>query len=261
MFADRTGGAVLIEANTIYRKKGRHLLATNFRLSSASPGSSPCRRFRIADRMLRESSAVSVDLFRRILAAVHMENSTPTQYSAIFDLKRQRIHLYHYHNFESVVTIDVPAELAKGWHAVDLASLFAPTFAALNYVGPLKEPVTGVILAAIADDGIEGAASKYQFMRDFEDDRYDSGPSPVNVAGLELMWAGKTTAAVKWLEFAVETFPEEQDSLLCLGDAYAASGDRQSARRCYEELEKLRTAPWCRVAEARLAELDDSAKE
>ncbi|UCC29463.1 MAG: hypothetical protein JSU86_14820, partial [Phycisphaerales bacterium] len=219
MFADRTGDAVLIDANNVYRKKGRYLLATNFRRSDRLSESYPCQRFHIADRMLRESSTISLDLFRKILAATHMEGATPTQYSAIFDLKKRQIHLYHFHNFESVVTIDVQAELTKGWSAVDVASLFPATYASGTYVSSVKKPVTGVVLKAITNDGIESAIKKCEFLREFDSEHYDASPSPVIVAGLELMWAGKRTEAIRWLKYAAEIFPDEPDSHLCLGEA------------------------------------------
>lgn len=258
MFADQSGDAVLIDADNVYRKRERHLLATNFRLSGTKPQSYPCQRFQIADRMLRESSTVSVGLFRKILASVHMEGPTPTQYSTIFDLKRRQIHLYNFHNFETVVTIDVRAELAKGWHAVDLASLFAPTFTASTYHSPVKKPVTSVLLETIAETGIEKAIQKFEFLREFETDHYDVRPSPVLVVGLELMWAGKPADAIKWLRFAVDTFPKEPDCYMCLGDAHLAAGDRDSARGCYEQARAI--GPNI-VAEARLAELSKGTSD
>jgi hypothetical protein len=252
MFADQSGDAVLIDANNVYRKRGGYLLATNFRLSDGKADSYPCQRFQIADRALRERSMVSIDLFRKILANVHMEGPTPTQYSAIFDLKQRRIHLYHFHNYENVVTIDVRAELAKGWHAIDLASLFAPTFAAATYVSPTREPVTGALLETIAEKGVEDAIQKYEFISDFEADRYDVGTSPMNVVGLELMWSGKVNEAIQWLRFATKTFPKEPDGHLCLGGAYLAAGDRDSARKCFE---RAGTLGMEFVAKARLATL------
>lgn len=253
MFADRTGDAVIIEGNNVYRKNGRYLLATNFRRSDKTSESYPCQRFRIADRMLRESSTISVDMFRKILAATHMEGATPTQYSAIFDLKERQIHLYHFHNFEKVVTIDVQGELTKGWSAVDLASLFPATYASGTYVSPLKKPVTGVILKTIADDGIEKAIKKYEFLREFDSEHYDASPSPVIVAGLELMWAGKRAAGIRWLEYAAEIFPDELDSHFCLGEAYLTCGDRENARRCFERAHEINPNV---ITKARLAELD-----
>lgn len=84
------------------------------------------------------------------------------------------------------------------------------------------------------------------------------GNSPVNVVGLELMWAGKLADAVRWLRFAVETYPEEADSHMCLAGAYLASGDRQNARRWYEQAHKISPNG---TAKARLAELDAGSND
>jgi hypothetical protein len=77
---------------------------------------------------------ISVELFRRILAATHAEGANPTLYSNIYDLKRRVMYLYNFHNFENVVTIDLAAELEKGKRALDLPSLFPRTFDAEVFV-------------------------------------------------------------------------------------------------------------------------------
>jgi hypothetical protein len=42
----------------------------------------------------------------------------------VYDLVNGRIHLYHFHDFENVVVLDVAEELAKGPHTLENASLF-----------------------------------------------------------------------------------------------------------------------------------------
>jgi tetratricopeptide (TPR) repeat protein len=184
-----------------------------------------------------------------------MEGATPTQYSTVFDLKNRQVHLYHFHNFEQVVTIDISAELLEGWHAVDLASLFPLTYASATYVSPLREPVTGVLLKTIADAGVENAIKKCEFLREFDAEHYDARPSPVLVAGLELMWAGKKATAIQWLRYAAELFPGEADAHTCLGEAYLTSGDRKNARLCFERAHQI--SPNI-VTKARLAKLNDN---
>ena len=48
-----------------------------------------------------------------------------TQYSNVYDLKKGLVFLYHFHNFEEVVCIDLKKELEKGAHEIDLPSLFS----------------------------------------------------------------------------------------------------------------------------------------
>lgn len=55
-----------------------------------APEEDTCERSQIAAAMLEDSEGISIDLFRRILAAVHQEVPAPTLYSNIYDLKRRQ---------------------------------------------------------------------------------------------------------------------------------------------------------------------------
>ena len=134
LFADRHGDAVAIEPAAAVRKKGWFFVQTNFYQSRTPPGTETCQRFKIATRMLEDSrGAISIDLFRRILAATHQEGNSPTQYSNIYDLTARVMYLYHFHNFENVVRIDLKEELRKGPHKLEIPSLFPRTHAAEAY--------------------------------------------------------------------------------------------------------------------------------
>jgi Domain of unknown function (DUF3471) len=133
MFADASGGSVIIEPAAILRKTGRYQVQTNFHQSLSKP-EYVCDRFEIATKMLNQAGdRISLGLFRRILAATHEEQTYPTVYSNIYDLKRRVMYLYHFHNFENAVRIDLRAELRKGVHAVSLPSLFPVTHSSAEY--------------------------------------------------------------------------------------------------------------------------------
>jgi hypothetical protein len=142
LFADRNGDAVAIEPEAAVRKKDWFFVQTNFYQSRTPPGKETCPRFKIATRMLEESrGAISVDLFRGILAATHQEGNAPTQYSNIYDLGARVMYLYHFHNFENVVHIDLAKELRKGRHKLEIPALLPPTHVAAVYArGYEKEP-------------------------------------------------------------------------------------------------------------------------
>jgi hypothetical protein len=134
MFADASGGSVIIEPTAILRKQGRFQVQTNFHQSLSVPEYT-CGRFRIASTMLKEAGErISTALFRRILAATHEEHTYPTVYSNVYDLKRRVMYLYHFHNYENVVKIDLRAELKGGEHAVSIRSLFPETNASSGYL-------------------------------------------------------------------------------------------------------------------------------
>jgi hypothetical protein len=123
----------------------------------------------------RAGDKVSVEVCRRILASVHQEGNAPTLYSNVYDLKRRLMHLYHFHNYENVVTIDLAAELAKGRRVVDMASLFPRTIAAERYTRSRMqeirkaEPTAVKVDPKILDDytGVyEVAGTKLAVLRD-----------------------------------------------------------------------------------------------
>ena len=132
MFGDRTGASVIIEADAIIPMRGPYQVVTNFRQSAHPDGAGyECERFRIANAMLEKQPRVGVDELRRLLAATHSEGQDPTVYSYIADLVHGVVYLYHFHDFENVVVLDVRKELAKGAHVYDLPKLFpGPTRAA-----------------------------------------------------------------------------------------------------------------------------------
>jgi len=134
MFGDRTGASAIIEGDAVLPIRGRYQVVTNFRQSEHPGGEGyECHRFRVANAMLAAQPEVGVDELRRVLAATHSEGQDPTVYSYIADLVRGVVYLYHFHNFENVVVLDVAKELAKGAHVYDLPEMFPKTVAAMTF--------------------------------------------------------------------------------------------------------------------------------
>jgi len=124
--ADKYGDAAIIEGDDIVRKTGDFQVVTNFLQCHPELGWYPCWRYNLAVSMLGNMTELTVDYFRDILDAVHLEGSNPTRYSNIYDLKQGVIHVYDLHNYEKVVDIDLESELAKGERVIYLHSLFEP---------------------------------------------------------------------------------------------------------------------------------------
>jgi hypothetical protein len=123
-FGDKTGDGVVFEGNAVVRKTGPYLLATNFRQSEVPPKLAGCGRYDGASKLLDGMKDVTVDACRRILATTHQEGEYPTVYSNVYDLANGKIHLYHFHDFDQPVVVDVATEIAKGAHTVELDTLF-----------------------------------------------------------------------------------------------------------------------------------------
>ncbi len=136
--ADEHGDSAIIERDNVIRKKGRYQVCTNFYQSKTKKEDINCGRYKIAVEMLENADEVSADLGKRVLAATHNEGAYPTLYSNVYDLKRRIVYLYHFHNFQNEVLIDLKAELARGAHRIDLPDLFPKTFVAENFKNSSK---------------------------------------------------------------------------------------------------------------------------
>ncbi len=134
MFGDRSGASVLIEGDAIIPMEGRHQIITNFRQSEHPSGKGyECPRYQIASSMLNDRTEASLREFRRILAATYSEGEDVTLYSYIADLTHGLVYLYHFHNYENAVVLDIRKELAKGRHVYNLPELFPRTNAAASF--------------------------------------------------------------------------------------------------------------------------------
>lgn len=135
MFADRTGDSVIIEGDAMIRKTGWFQVSTNFHQSEHPDGTDaygegePCVRFQIASEMLRNVRRLNLDEVRRVLASVHVEGRAKTLYSNIYDLREGLVYLYHFHDFQNEVVVDLKGELEKGPRVVALPTLFPRNFA------------------------------------------------------------------------------------------------------------------------------------
>ena len=108
----------------VVRPGGDFQVATNFPLSTTRREKITCKRYEAATKMLAESPAISVDLFRSILQAAHQEGPFRTFYSTICDLKQGVVYLYQNGQFDHVVKLRLADELSKGKHELKLSACF-----------------------------------------------------------------------------------------------------------------------------------------
>jgi len=137
ILADATGDAVVISAGTdgelAFTRKQQgdgYLVSTNFnRANPENAYSYPCWRYDRAVEMLdkiEDENDLTVDYFKSILDDVHGEGaSNNTLYSNIFDLRNGIIYLYHWHQFDEVVTLDVAEQIAGGPLCIRISDLFS----------------------------------------------------------------------------------------------------------------------------------------
>jgi len=122
--ADKSGNAAIIERDTIIMIKDNWLAATNFRLSEVRSGQYPCDRYNTMQTMLDTMHSETVKEISNILNRVSVKGRGPTIYSNVCDLKTKEIYLYHFHNFDKLVKLNLDEELRKGKHTLRIEELF-----------------------------------------------------------------------------------------------------------------------------------------
>lgn len=134
-FADATGDSVVVSAGSdqrlaFTRKNGSsYLISTNFNLANSANGYYPCDRYNTAKMMLDDiegNEKLSIEDFRDILDAVHIEGQYATKYSNIFNLKTLEVYLYQNHDFSQYIRLNLTEELLKGAREYKINELFEP---------------------------------------------------------------------------------------------------------------------------------------
>ena len=124
LWVDHTGASVIIEGDDIVPKQGTYQVVTNFIQTHPELGGYPCWRYNTAVTMLNTMNNLTVDYFTTICNATHQTGTYPSIYSTVYDLNQQLLYLYYFYQYDTVVTIDLAAELAQGAHTYFLADLF-----------------------------------------------------------------------------------------------------------------------------------------
>ena len=160
-FGDASGESAIVEAGTVIRQRGGYQVATNFPQSIIPPEECTCWRYRTAVGMLENMDEPSVESMRDVLDAIHLEGPSQTLYSNVYDLKNKLVYLYHFHNYEDVVVLDLEKELAQGYHAYDLPALFPPNQAAEVWASPKIREYDGLVESRLVADPAPAVLQAY----------------------------------------------------------------------------------------------------
>lgn len=140
--ADKSGDAAIIEGDDILRIQDDYQICTNFLQSNPSLGNYPCWRYDTLDQALSNTTKINNSIAESLLRTVQLY----AQYSWIFNPNKLNLQLYHFHDFNNVLTINLTQEFNQPAHSYFLPSLFEPE----NNTPPKKPqtptgPVTGTI--------------------------------------------------------------------------------------------------------------------
>lgn len=238
MVVDRSGDSAIIEGDVIQRKKGKFQVCTNFYLSQIKEGDDiPCDRYKIATNLLSKDE-LTVDAFRNILAAVHQEGvQGGTLYSNIYDVNHGLVYLYHFHNYENVVVINLEDELRKGKHTIDIPPLFPDTYAAIQFDKRRLLPASDVLYKTIEKSGVESGIKEFHRMKkDFRKFySYDFSEREINRLGYILLREDKIEDAIEVFKLNVAEHPQAWNVYDSLGEAYIKQGNTELAVKNYQK--------------------------
>jgi tetratricopeptide (TPR) repeat protein len=242
VIADALGNSIVVEwtdgADRIIRRTGFYQLSTNILQSSIVPGKVSDDRYNIAERVILNKNEVSLAAMRAVLSATHKEWSYPTIYSYICDLKKLRVYVYNFHDFEEAYEFDLTEELKKGKRSFDIPALFGvKTFAAVSHENYATKLGIGELRQKIETGGLEGAIRWYDEVKDKHEKiyKYSFFEGLIQQLGLDLLNENKNGEALAVFKFNAHAHPESADVWEQLGDAFMKTGDRQQARENYEK--------------------------
>ena len=161
LIADATGNSVIIHVGVQVIKNGNYQINTNFDIANLTTGNYACKRYDISDKLLSSAKSVSVPMLKNLLNLTHQEGELSTQYSNIYDLKRGKIYVYLFHDFEHVYTIDLKEELSKGYRLEMLAYHFPISFAYETYMQNHPIYKKEKIMTEIKNSGLTETIDKY----------------------------------------------------------------------------------------------------
>jgi hypothetical protein len=121
-FSDASGDAAVVsvgdDGEFTFTRKGssKYLVSTNFNLANSDIGQYPCQRYDTATNMLEAITTeqeLTVDVVRNVLDAIHEAGQYGTKYSNIFDPVNKEMYLYHNHDFDKVVKLNLNDEVVQ----------------------------------------------------------------------------------------------------------------------------------------------------
>jgi tetratricopeptide (TPR) repeat protein len=246
VFADAGGDSIIVEwakgKDQIIKRTGSYQISTNFLTSKYKLAEITDTRYKIAEHTILKKKEVSIDVMRSILSATSQEWRIPTIYSYICDLKKLRVYVYNFHNFEDAYVFDLKEELKKGKKSYDIPELFGIKTAAAAAFAKKSTKLGNIELQKVMEEkGLEGALKWYSDVKDkhWKVHYYYFHEGLIDQLGLELLNDNNRKTAIDIYKFNTHVFPGSAQAWESLGDAYKKTGDKKLAFKSYEKSIKL----------------------
>jgi len=174
-------------------------------------------------------SEVSVDYCSSVMKNLAQDRAT--QYSSIYDLEKLTVRIYHFHNYESYVEIDLRDELKKGEHMLLIPELFPKnTKGYKNYAkyNDTQDPARFVRDAWEKDSKGKIGKELENFKRGFA--------NFLNGIGYEWLYDKKNAkGAIAIFQYGIELFPDNSNLYDSLGEGLYVDKNYKAAIKNYKK--------------------------
>lgn len=120
-FGDKLGNSIILEGDTIFYRKGHYQICTSFYQSKHDMSTFNFWKYNNAEKEIKADSCISINTIRDALNAAH---EIFTQYSIIYDFKKELIYVYLYHDYNNVKIFNAKEELQRSEHFYYLPDFF-----------------------------------------------------------------------------------------------------------------------------------------
>lgn len=237
--ADAQGKSLIVEYLNnklhIIPREGDYQISTNY----LSPKEHTEPRYQIAEHILKSQEKPTVALIRRVLSATSYDvYFGQTLYSTICDLKQKKVYLYHFHNFEEVITFDLDKELRKGETSSAIPSLFKIRPHSEYWFSRLGMQLGARdLMRVIEEKGIDEGIQKFYEMKEKKRtfNQYDFPEWMMRSLGLNYLLKNQIEKAIGIFKLNTQLYPESWQVYFDLAEAYMKNGDKKLAVQNYQK--------------------------
>jgi tetratricopeptide (TPR) repeat protein len=203
---DATGNYATVTGGYLVKKTDNSFALTNYCINNGHQEA--CHRRDVATHYLNSATTFQLNDIASILekSSVKFPNNAITNYSMAVNLKTSTIYLYYKHDFTTVATLSLSAELKKGKHHKDIQHYF-------------PESITKVLETTYKNKGINSTIEQYKICINTSFEKYNfKNNDAINVA-INWIEKGQTNDAIKLLECLKEFDPNNTNIYSWLGVA------------------------------------------
>ena len=120
-YVDKTGRYLYVDGDSLIIGEKKYFVQTNVRPYE----NKKCWRFDKATRLLEHSYDATISDIKAVMDSIHQETKWGgTLYTTVYDLNNGKVYLYHFYDYDNVVTFDLKEELKKGYRVLNIPELF-----------------------------------------------------------------------------------------------------------------------------------------